>query len=127
MNYISSIPQEKTSWRGDCFVFDNRVAIPHGDVNDGDGAAARSRIVAVCHGCREPLFAEDIVDKEKYVDGVHCPYCIDALSTKQLQKRLSRQQNLTVYNQRLGALRKKSFNENVKRSFSTNGNQEIND
>ena len=123
LNYIASTPPEKTSWQGDCFVFDNRVAVPHSDPADSK-SGRESRIVAVCHGCREPLFADDIIDKEKYMEGVFCPYCVDKINAKQLQRRVSRQQNLSLFGQRLGALRKETFNKNLMQNFKEVGRSE---
>ena len=54
-------------WDGDCFVFDQRVAVnPSLDETD----------VVVCFACREPLSTEEQTSPD-YVVGVSCPYCID--------------------------------------------------
>ena len=54
-------------WNGDCFVFDQRVAVnPSLDETD----------VVVCFACREPLSTEEQASPD-YVVGVSCPYCID--------------------------------------------------
>lgn len=29
LNYLAKVPPEKTNWEGDCFVFDDRVAVDH--------------------------------------------------------------------------------------------------
>lgn len=29
LGYMSAVPRSKSSWKGDCFVFDNRVAVSH--------------------------------------------------------------------------------------------------
>ena len=114
LNYLNSVPSEHSSWVGDCFVFDNRVAVRHRDGGGGGGGGGggedtTQRVVGVCHGCRVPLFAEDVEDPATFMPGVFCPYCVGSLSEKQLQRRVSRQQNLTLFGQRLGALREERF------------------
>ena len=52
-------------WDGDCFVFDQRVAV------DSDLAETG---IQMCFKCREPL-SEDEQKSEYYVIGEHCPYC----------------------------------------------------
>ena len=53
-------------WDGDCFVFDQRVAV-NPDLDETE--------VAQCFACRNPLSIED-QQSEHYVIGVSCPYCI---------------------------------------------------
>jgi len=53
-------------WDGDCFVFDQRVAV-NPDLVETE--------VAQCFACRNPLSIED-QQSEHYVIGVSCPYCI---------------------------------------------------
>lgn len=54
-------------WNGDCFVFDQRVAVDP-TLNETD--------VVVCFACREPLSKEEQTSPD-YVIGVSCSYCID--------------------------------------------------
>ena len=55
-----------THWSGDCFVFDQRVALDH-QLEETD--------VVMCFRCREPLSAEEQLS-ELYVINQHCPYCV---------------------------------------------------
>jgi len=52
-------------WDGDCFVFDQRVAV---DTN------LLETEIEMCFKCREPL-SPDEQKSEYYVIGEHCPYC----------------------------------------------------
>ena len=52
-------------WDGDCFVFDQRVAV---DTNLLEAE------IEMCFKCREPL-SPDEQKSEYYVIGEHCPYC----------------------------------------------------
>lgn len=65
LKYLETVPPEESRWEGECFVFDQRVAVTHGL---GPGTHA------VCHGCRMPV---SVVDRESalYVEGVSCPAC----------------------------------------------------
>ena len=65
LSYFEEVGGEH--WNGDCFVFDQRVAVnPSLDETDGVG----------CFACREPLSTEEQASPD-YVVGVSCPYCID--------------------------------------------------
>ena len=54
-------------WEGDCFVFDQRVAL--------DANLEESNI-QMCFRCREPLSVKEQMS-EKYVLGKTCPYCFE--------------------------------------------------
>jgi len=57
---------EPNLWQGECFVFDQRVAL---DANLQPGDYVQ------CHACRRPV-AKSAVDHPAYVVGVSCPQCI---------------------------------------------------
>ncbi|HTG37667.1 rhodanese-related sulfurtransferase [Sphingomonas sp.] len=65
LNYLASVPQRDSLWRGECFVFDQRVAIGHG-LTPGTHA--------LCHACRRPVAPQDL-DSPLYEAGVSCPAC----------------------------------------------------
>ena len=54
-----------THWNGDCFVFDQRVALDH---------QLEETEIVMCFKCREPLSSEE-QESNQYVIGQHCPYC----------------------------------------------------
>ena len=68
LKYLEDVPAEDSRWSGECFVFDQRVAI-------GQGLAAGS--YDLCHACRMPVSAGDKASAD-YVDGVSCPKCAGA-------------------------------------------------
>ncbi len=70
LTYLEDSPQEDSMWEGDCFVFDDRVA-----VNENLEPAAYEK----CHGCRKPLSLADRQLKE-YEYGISCHHCIDGLN-----------------------------------------------
>ena len=54
-------------WDGDCFVFDQRVAV---------NPSLEETPVVVCFACREPLSVEEQASSD-YVVGESCPYCVN--------------------------------------------------
>jgi UPF0176 protein len=65
LKYLEEVPQEESLWEGECFVFDNRVAVGHSlDKSDYDQ----------CHACRMPITEAD-KQSEQYQQGVSCPHC----------------------------------------------------
>ncbi len=70
LKYLETIPADESKWKGECFVFDQRVSVGH-ELKEGDWV--------VCHACREPLSAAEIQRKE-YEKGVSCHHCIDTLT-----------------------------------------------
>ncbi len=66
LKYLKDVPAEQSRWRGECFVFDNRVAVGH-------GLAAGAH--TICHACGRPVSAPGR-DHPDYTEGVSCPACI---------------------------------------------------
>lgn len=90
LKYLEEVPEEKSLWEGECFVFDNRVAV--------NSKLEQGRFDQ-CHGCRSPL---SIADRrsEKYQAGVHCPHCFDLLSADQLERFKERHKQVQLAKQR---------------------------
>jgi UPF0176 protein len=65
LKYLEAIPEDESLWRGECFVFDQRVAIGH-------GLAAGTH--ALCHACRRPVSAQELASP-LYEAGVSCAAC----------------------------------------------------
>lgn len=86
LKYLETVPAEKSLWQGDCFVFDQRVAVNH-DLDKSDHS--------MCHGCRMPLSVEDRAS-EQYELGVSCPHCIQQLSEKKIKSLRERQKQITL-------------------------------
>ena len=68
--------KKSNNWKGECFVFDNRVS-----VNDN----LESGTYSLCFACRMPVSQNDLKSKE-YIKGVSCPRCYKKKSSKQLNK-----------------------------------------
>jgi UPF0176 protein len=66
--YLEQVPEAESRWEGECFVFDERVAIGH-------GLSAGSH--SLCRACRMPVSPQDRASP-LYREGVACPACHDA-------------------------------------------------
>ncbi|MDE0880591.1 MAG: rhodanese-related sulfurtransferase [Sphingomonas bacterium] len=73
LKYLEQVPAEHSRWQGECFVFDERVAVRHG-LEPGTHA--------LCRACRMPVSPEERASAD-YVEGVSCPHCIAARTDDQ--------------------------------------------
>ena len=73
LNYLEHVPEDESLWRGECFVFDERVSVGHG-LAPGDHG--------LCRACRRPLDHDDMAHAH-YVEGVSCPRCYPERSDEQ--------------------------------------------
>jgi UPF0176 protein len=90
LKYLEEVPEDKSLWRGECFVFDNRVAVNH---------RLEKGSYDQCHGCRHPI-TEDDKESEKYLAGVACPRCYDQQTPEQRERFLERQKQVQLAKQR---------------------------
>ena len=86
LKYLEEVPKEQSLWQGECFVFDNRVAVDH-DLNVGS--------YDQCHGCRHPI-TEEQKRSPHYQKGVCCPLCYDDLTDDQKQRFAERQKQIDL-------------------------------
>ena len=73
LKYLEEMPVENTRWEGECFVFDNRVAVDH---------SLERGHYDQCYACRHPITEEDKLSP-LYEAGVSCPRCHDAQTEEQ--------------------------------------------
>ncbi len=73
LRYLEEVPPERSTWQGECFVFDERVSVGHGLAQGS---------YALCRACRRPVSAEDRASP-LYEAGVSCPACHDERSEEQ--------------------------------------------
>lgn len=90
LKYLEEVPPEQSLWQGECFVFDNRVAVDH-HLQRGH--------YDQCHGCRHPITEQDKQSGE-YEAGVCCPHCFDRLTDDQKLRFRERQKQVTLAAQR---------------------------
>ena len=86
LKYLEEVPEDESLWEGECFVFDQRVAVGHGlDVADYE----------LCRGCRFPLNVSD-KQSEFYREGVSCLRCFDQTSREQKLRFAERQKQFEL-------------------------------
>lgn len=90
LKYLEEVEQENTLWNGECFVFDERVAVNH-DLQKGQ--------YDQCHACRHPITDQD-KQSDRYIAGVSCPLCYDKLSDEQRARFQEREKQVQLAKQR---------------------------
>ena len=93
LKYLETVPEEQSLWRGECFVFDQRVTIGHGLVQGSYG---------LCHACRRPVSADDCASP-LYEEGGSCPACHAERTDEQRASARERHRQETLAAQRGGA------------------------
>lgn len=90
LKYLETVPEAQSMWEGECFVFDQRVAVKHnlevGDFNQ-------------CYACRHPLSPAEM-QNEHYAAGVSCPHCFDKISAEKRASLLERQKQVALAKKR---------------------------
>ena len=86
LNYLKNTNKKNSLWKGECFVFDNRVSVKH---NLAVGS------YSVCSGCRIPISPKDKKSK-KFEVGVSCPRCYDTLTNTQKSRFRMRQKQIML-------------------------------
>ena len=86
LKYLEDVPESESMWEGECFVFDNRVAVNH---------KLEKGVYDLCHGCRHPITAEQKTS-EKYIEGVACPRCHDKQTEEQRARFMERQKQIQL-------------------------------
>lgn len=81
LKYLEDISPEDSLWEGECFVFDERVAVQHGVKVGTHG---------MCRSCGHPITAED-QSSPHYQEGICCPHCYDTLTPEKRSRQEERQ------------------------------------
>ncbi len=90
LRYLEEIPEERSSWRGECFVFDQRVAVNH-QLQPGEHS--------LCHACGLPLSPADR-QLASYEEGVSCRHCLCRFSDADRARFRERQRQVERARQR---------------------------
>ena len=87
LNYLEVKKKDKSiSWQGECFVFDNRVAV-NNKLDKG--------LYEQCYGCRQPITKQDMKLKS-YKKGATCKYCVNLKSKIKIQSSSTRQYQIDI-------------------------------
>ncbi len=86
LKYLEEVPKDQTLWQGECFVFDNRVAVDH-ELKRGS--------YDQCHACRMPI-TEQEKSSEYYKQGLSCHHCHDVVAEDRKQRFAERQKQVEL-------------------------------
>ena len=86
LNYLETVDEQDSLWEGECFVFDDRVAVNQNlEVGSYD----------MCHGCRMPITDADKLEAS-YKRGVSCPNCFNEKTPDQKKRYAERQKQIDL-------------------------------
>ncbi len=85
LNYLNQMPPTDSLWQGECFVFDDRVAVDH---------TLQPSPYVLCGGCGHPLSPAEQAAPH-YEPGIACPYCYATLSPERRARLAERQPQQT--------------------------------
>ncbi len=86
LKYLEQVPKEQSLWRGECFVFDERVAVTHG-LAEGEAE--------LCRACRVPMTPEER-KSPKYREGISCERCYDERTDEDRARYAERQRQVEL-------------------------------
>lgn len=90
LKYLENVPENQSLWEGECFVFDQRVAV-------GQGLEAGH--YELCYGCSRPI-SEEQKASPKFEAGISCPNCYDGMTEEKLMAARERQKQVELAKQR---------------------------
>jgi UPF0176 protein len=86
LKYLETVPEAETRWRGECYVFDERVSVRH-DLTPGEHV--------LCHACGRPVSPEGRQHKD-YAEGISCAACAGEMSDEQRARFAERQRQIEL-------------------------------
>lgn len=86
LRYLETVPEPESLWEGECFVFDERVAVGHG-LSGGTHS--------LCRGCRMPVSPEGRASPH-FVEGVVCEACHDRRDATQRAGAMERDRQVKI-------------------------------
>lgn len=86
LNYLASVPESQSRWRGECFVFDERVTVDH---------RLRRGRYDQCHACRMPISDAD-KRSDQYTPGAGCPHCFKRIPAARRSRFLQREKQMAL-------------------------------
>ena len=88
LKYLEQVPETESRWRGECFVFDQRVALNH-QLEPGEHS--------LCHACGLPVSAQQR-ELPSYIKGVQCVHCVDRFTDADRERFAMRQHQTDQHN-----------------------------
>lgn len=90
LKYLEEVPESESLWQGECFVFDNRVAVNH-NLEKGQ--------YDQCYACRYPITEDDKLRPE-YEKGVSCHHCYAKKTDEQRERYAARERQMQLARER---------------------------
>ena len=90
LKYLEEVPEEQSLWRGECFVFDNRVTVNH---------RLERGTYDQCHACRMPITDEEKTSQH-FKPGVSCPHCFDRHTQEKVERFAERERQMQLSRER---------------------------
>ncbi|MCG3269139.1 rhodanese-related sulfurtransferase [Yoonia sp. I 8.24] len=90
LKYLEEVPQEDSTWDGECFVFDARVSVGH---------ALKEGPHILCYACRRPILPEDR-NRPEFEEGVACHQCAAETSDEDKGRFRERQKQIALAKKR---------------------------
>ncbi len=90
LKYLEEVPQEESTWDGECFVFDARVSVGH-ELKEGPHI--------LCYACRRPILPEDR-NRPEFEEGVACHQCAAETSDEDKGRFRERQKQIALAKKR---------------------------
>ena len=88
LKYLEQVPEAESRWQGECFVFDQRVALNH-RLEPGEHS--------LCHACGLPVSAQQR-ELPSYIKGVQCVHCVDRFTDADRERFAMRQHQIDQHN-----------------------------
>ena len=86
LKYLEKVSKNDSKWKGECFVFDNRVTVKNSLVKG---------TYELCHGCRYPVSFKNRKSL-KYIEGISCPKCYNKISAEKKIKLKERNKQIKI-------------------------------
>ena len=90
LRYLETVDEDESLWRGECFVFDERVSVGHG-LTQGSHT--------LCRGCRLPVDDAGRASPH-YVEGVCCERCHETRDDAQRERYAERHRQMEIARKR---------------------------
>jgi|TARA_B110000483_G_scaffold147265_1_gene175707 UPF0176 protein len=86
LKYLEEVKESDSLWQGECFVFDDRVAVNHSLIKGKYDQ---------CHACRYPITEEEKSHRH-YQQGVSCHRCFDKVTPEQRERYAEREKQIRL-------------------------------
>lgn len=90
LKYLEEVSETQSLWEGECFVFDQRVAV---------GQGLQAGHYELCYGCSRPISEHDKLSA-LFEAGISCPRCYAGLTEDKLNAARERQKQVELAKQR---------------------------